>query len=145
MRFSRAWPDFSWGDVVNVHDAHNVVFSIAASLQIGIQLIPQSVVHAVSEEGRVNADFSLEVTEEEHFGGFLGATLDCPVRSESVRSLFCDATAALLGKRAFCFLWHLSSFSSDSLALVAVVLLCADDGEPVRAVSTHRHLEHGTG
>lgn len=68
LRLSRPLPNSPSGDIVDVHYAHDVVFSIATALQVGIQLILQSGVHAVSEERRVDADFPLEVAQEEHSG-----------------------------------------------------------------------------
>ena len=61
MRFSRAWPNFPGRDVEDIHYAHDVVFSIAASLEICEQLVLQNLVHVVGEERGMDADLSLEI------------------------------------------------------------------------------------
>jgi hypothetical protein len=60
--FSRAWRDFAWRDIVNVHNANDVVFAVAAPFHVSIKLIFQSVVNIVSEEGWVNIDLAFEVS-----------------------------------------------------------------------------------
>lgn len=39
LRFSGAWTNAARRDVVNVHDADNVIFSIAAALEVGVELV----------------------------------------------------------------------------------------------------------
>lgn len=51
---------------MDVHYAYNVVFSIAAPLEIRVKLISQSVMYAVTKEGRMYANLSFEIAEEEH-------------------------------------------------------------------------------
>lgn len=69
MCFSRARSDLAWRDVVDVHDTNNVIFSIAASFEVRIQLVGQDLVHVGCEEGWVDTDLPLEVSQEKHRGG----------------------------------------------------------------------------
>lgn len=69
MRLARTRPDFSRRYVVYVHYAYNVIFSIATTLKIRIKLVSQSVMDAVPKEGRMYANFSFEIAEEEHCSG----------------------------------------------------------------------------
>ena len=64
--FSRSWHDLAGRDVVDIHNANDVVFAIAAAFHIGIELIFQSIVDIIPEEGRVNVDLAFKVSQEEH-------------------------------------------------------------------------------
>jgi hypothetical protein len=64
--FSRSWHDLAGRDVVDIHNANDVVFAIAAAFHIGIELIFQSIMDIIPEEGRVNVDLAFEVSQEEH-------------------------------------------------------------------------------
>lgn len=58
MGFTRARPRSTSRDVVNIHDANDVVFSIAAAFQICVQLIFEPLGDSLAEEGWMNTDFS---------------------------------------------------------------------------------------
>jgi hypothetical protein len=64
--FSRSWHDLAGRDVVDIHNANDVIFAIAAALHIRIELVFQSIVDIIPEEGRVNVDLAFKVSQEEH-------------------------------------------------------------------------------
>jgi hypothetical protein len=76
LRISRAWPHSSRRDIGDVHDTHDIIFAIATSLQVLIELCLQSVLDLIVEEGRVDADFALQLPQEEHRSD---VTEDCAV------------------------------------------------------------------
>lgn len=61
MRLTRPWPHSARRDVVDIHDADNVIFSIAAALEICVQLIFQPLIHIFAKKGRMDADFSFQI------------------------------------------------------------------------------------
>jgi hypothetical protein len=71
VRFPGTRPNLPRRDIVDVHYAYDVVFAIAAPFKVGEQLILENLVQVGREEGWMDADFSLEISQEEHVGSLL--------------------------------------------------------------------------
>lgn len=54
--FSSVGPDPSRGDIIDVGNADDVIFSIATAFHVRVQLISQSVVNTAPEEGGMDAN-----------------------------------------------------------------------------------------
>ena len=67
--FACVGSDFAWGDVEDIHDTDDVVFSIATALHVIVELVAQPVVHSAAEKRGMDADVALEVLDEEHPAG----------------------------------------------------------------------------